>query len=1053
MLDCETSLSEYLGAKATKENHLPPNAHFFEQGDDAGNLLKFNKKYLAERIAGSDSSPFDAGSSDQTVHFIEAISDKDLNEMSGKKCKKELYKRGYYSPPYNIQVPPLDPSKGGHISVSIMDDGSNPAMLVVGDDSNAASNDAFDAIMAVVKAGVKPEETVQGDEGETSRLEQIKTDFENGLPKVRHMTENEARGLLKLIGHDPRFKGGQPVVTPSYYERSCQNMYCIILFLIYWAGMFVVLGVGISTGDPYRLIRPIDYNADTCGSGSEAEPGNTFGNEQMYYPQLPTDALAIYNAHQDGETLACADSDEGCFYGMCVDGCPNKGDLVCNYEKQAAIDAECAGECSETTEACETCVADLQRAELGAGCWIVQMKQVEIFMRCLPWEPTLSDEKYECHTQKTFRNATQSVTVTEKVEIPTDNCPCNGFAEATAPSGPGGPACTPESDNPRECNAGELEQKMLLCSEGVIQRTQTSVAEYTEGTEDMSAKMTTFMAWFQQAWADVYNAQSVVLIMGPVAGAAISFVFILVMSRCAGLVVWVTLICVQVFLLVLCLFMAVQCGYLDQLVENLVTSANNNSATEWQVAAGDGAETAQAFLEQYGAFNDQDPEKSEANKTIWVVGFWVIVAFTLVYFVLMCILKKQIRLAIELIKEAGRTITKMNSLLLYPFFTYAMVFAWFAYFLVGSTYIVTTTMTMDDARDIANSYNELSDGSETGNYFEALGDLTQETLADIRGNESGIVAFNATAVDSNNFVRGLFVYHLFGYLWMAEMIKAIGMLTIAGAIASDYWITSEHFKPALPLLGSFYRAWRYHFGSAIYGGAIIAIIRLIRYIMMYIDRKTAELQQSNKAVKILMIGVQCCLWCLEKVARYISNAAYIMIAIEGRGFCASAWRSFKLLFSNSLRIATTEVIAMLVLTLSTIGISLGCTAVTITALKQMPQFTCVGLEPGEDCTNYVDNPVAPAVFVALSALFVSHCFMQVFGMAITTILLSFCLDEDKFKSGKYKDKLDDQGNKDGRMFCVINNKIGLIKMCSGSIKEEQEKLAAEQNEFAKQARP
>ena len=135
------------------------------------------------------------------------------------------------------------------------------------------------------------------------------------------------------------------------------------------------------------------------------------------------------------------------------------------------------------------------------------------------------------------------------------------------------------------------------------------------------------------------------------------------------------------------------------------------------------------------------------------------------------------------------------------------------------------------------------------------------------------------------------------------------------------------------------------------------------------------------------------------------------------------------------------------------GIALGCTAVTITALKQMPQFTCVGLEPGEDCSNYVDNPVAPAVFVALSALFVSHCFMQVFGMAITTILLSFCLDEDKFKSGKYKDKLDDQGNKDGRMFCVINNKIGLIKMCSGSIKEEQEQLAAEQNEFARQARP
>ena len=87
------------------------------------------------------------------------------------------------------------------------------------------------------------------------------------------------------------------------------------------------------------------------------------------------------------------------------------------------------------------------------------------------------------------------------------------------------------------------------------------------------------------------------------------------------------------------------------------------------------------------------------------------------------------------------------------------------------------------------------------------------------------------------------------------------------------------------------------------------------------------------------------------------------------------------------------------------------------------------------------------------SFFVTSCFMGVYDTAIQTLLLSFCLDEDKFKSGKYKDKLDDQGNKDGRMFCVINNKIGLIKMCSGSIKEEQEQLAAEQNEFAKQARP
>ena len=108
------------------QNHLPPNPHFFVDGDDATNLLKFNRKYLAELIAGSDSSPFDAGGSDQTVHFIQAISDDDLEQMSGKQCKKELYKRGYYGPPYNIQVP----TQSGHMSVSIMDDGSNNTIFV-----------------------------------------------------------------------------------------------------------------------------------------------------------------------------------------------------------------------------------------------------------------------------------------------------------------------------------------------------------------------------------------------------------------------------------------------------------------------------------------------------------------------------------------------------------------------------------------------------------------------------------------------------------------------------------------------------------------------------------------------------------------------------------------------------------------------------------------------------------------------------------------------------------------------------------------------------------
>ena len=132
------------------------------------------------------------------------------------------------------------------------------------------------------------------------------------------------------------------------------------------------------------------------------------------------------------------------------------------------------------------------------------------------------------------------------------------------------------------------------------------------------------------------------------------------------------------------------------------------------------------------------------------------------------------------------------------------------------------------------------------------------------------------------------------------------------------------------------------------------------------------------------------------------------------------------------------------LTLANIGIALGCAAVTIVVLKHSPQFTCVGLATDEDCSNYVDNPVGPAVLVALSALFVSHCFMQVYSMAVSTMLLCFCLDEDKFKSGQYKNKLNDQGEPDGRMFCVVNDKLGLIQLVAPSEMKKQEAKDAEQ---------
>ena len=59
--------------------------------------------------------------------------------------------------------------------------------------------------------------------------------------------------------------------------------------------------------------------------------------------------------------------------------------------------------------------------------------------------------------------------------------------------------------------------------------------------------------------------------------------------------------------------------------------------------------------------------------------------------------------------------------------------------------------------------------------------------------------------------------------------------------------------------------------------------------------------------------------------------------------------------------------------------------------------------------------------------------MSVYDTAVQTLLLSFCLDEDNFKKGKYESKTDlITGKPDPRMFCVVNDKVELIKLVSGS---------------------
>lgn len=148
--------------------------------------------------------------------------------------------------------------------------------------------------------------------------------------------------------------------------------------------------------------------------------------------------------------------------------------------------------------------------------------------------------------------------------------------------------------------------------------------------------------------------------------------------------------------------------------------------------------------------------------------------------------------------------------------------------------------------------------------------------------------------------------------------------------------------------------------------------------------------------------------------------------------------------------ATTVAISKIIIGLGRIGMITGCTVGTYVVLAELPAYG-----PDSEYGTWVDQPVIPAVIAAFMSIFVTGCFMDVYDTAIQTLLLSFCLDEDKFKNGLYAKKLDYHGNPDPRMFCEVNSKIGLMQMVTKGSKKEgraeqnKQKAAKEKHEDSK----
>ncbi|DBA04865.1 TPA: hypothetical protein N0F65_006867 [Lagenidium giganteum] len=436
--------------------------------------------------------------------------------------------------------------------------------------------------------------------------------------------------------------------------------------------------------------------------------------------------------------------------------------------------------------------------------------------------------------------------------------------------------------------------------------------------------------------ADIEKTWDIVLIFGAAVAFGFGFMFLIFLKYCAGCVVFIILWACVLMLVLFSLMLSTKAGII-------------NDAKVSQLSASLQAQNGLTLPENLRASNDK--------KQAYAIAAYVSYGLSGVVFLLVCCFQKKIRVTVGIIKEASRAIQHMPLIMIFPLWPFVIIVVLFIYSaIIGAFVYSAETIQFDKLSSSVSNSTAVADASAI-----TLTGAQQTTLTN-------------------------------------QLINAISMCTIAGAVCRYYWSRNKSTEEIgrFPVLYSLKNCFRYHFGSLAFGSFIIAVVQFIRAVLLYIDHQTQGVQQSNLMVKVAMKVVQCCLWCLEKCLKFLSKNAYIMIAMKGKSFCASAKDAFKTILSNLAQVGAVSLIVFLLLSAGKIAIAIACGVITFVYIEASPDLYGIG------GSKEIASPLAPILLTILLAWFVASLFLNVYEIAIDTILMCYCEDKEINKeSGQY----------------------------------------------------
>mmetsp|Transcript_74453 Transcript_74453/g.215864 ORF Transcript_74453/g.215864 Transcript_74453/m.215864 type:complete len:762 (-) Transcript_74453:124-2409(-) len=640
---------------------------------------------------------------------------------------------------------------------------------------------------------------------------------------------------------------GDKLIQGPVRQRHCTDAPCAIVFIAYIAG-FCYLCYGLQKhSDPHEVTAGRDYRGRSCGWDAGVED-----LKSVYFPDLAVDFK--------GKNVFAPK------YGICVATCPKARTVLEDY------------------------VDDPMQKRRKAQ-WFVASPSVSVIGRCLPYDdPVLHQDGRMCAWPRCLPAASLACTKGDILCKARKICGSQDDFEDTSEfwyltppralqqpvRGRTRPAAMEIDGAFLQEHHAELEQ---ACEVPVSRSFQLSM-EVDDNAFSMLMKR--YSGTLFRSGKVLLDNFGMVLAIGFGSSLVLSFLLILGFSAHMGFFIWVAIALLFVGLIALDYCFFVKAG--------IASGRTGTRLLDRLQGGGDllYTEPPAPMLRHMpdikrSAIESLRAEEDPVRQTVFRVLAFLLAAGIFLMTCVIAYLRKRIKVVVALAREAARVLREMPSLMIFPLVG------------VGSVALL-----------------------GGGLAFTMVCIMTLRPTALLRFSEKyPFIDVSEFQEDPERAQRYLIYLVGFSVLWLWFFHVALFLTTVSGAVADWYFyrldpvaerrigigMRSPGWYFGRPVLMSCGRVIRYHVGSVAVGSLILALVKLPRLALEYAEQQLDSARGNNGAAQVALNTSRCCLCCLDRCITFLTNYAFIYVAITGKSFCPAAQSAMGLVVKYPVQLA------------------------------------------------------------------------------------------------------------------------------------------------------